>query len=169
MKKYRDQPFKTPSGKVEFFSRRLAEAGFCGVPFANGLGPNPIAFSEQSDDYPVLGVSGARDIRFTNSQYRTIPALLKAGAGAVVDIHPQDAKLWNFAEGDTLEIATPKGAIEMIARLSTTVRPGMVRLAWGWGDYQAKANLNSLTEDDIRGPVSGTSTSRSFMCRLRKL
>lgn len=167
--KYRDQPFKTPSGKVEFFSRRLAEAGFCGVPFANGLGPNPIAFSEQSEAYPVLGVSGARDIRFTNSQYRTIPALLKAGAGAVVDLHPEDAAAWGFVEGDGIEIATPKDAIEMTARLSTTVRPGMVRLAWGWGDYQAKANLNSLTEDDIRGPVSGTSTSRSFMCRLRKL
>lgn len=167
--KYRDQPFKTPSGKVEFFSNRLSEAGFCGVPFANGLGLNPIAFSEQSDTFPVLGVSGARDIRFTNSQYRTIPSLLKAGAGAVVDIHPEDAAAWGFVEGDRIEIATPKGAIEMTARLSTTVRPGMVRLAWGWGDYQTKANLNSLTEDDIRGPVSGTSTSRSFMCRLRKL
>lgn len=167
--KYRDQPFKTPSGKVEFFSNRLAEAGFCGVPFANGLGPNPIAFSEQSDDYPVLGVSGARDIRFTNSQYRTIPSLLKGGAGAVVDIHAEDAPAWGFAEGDRIEIETPKGAIEMIARLTTTVRRGMVRLAWGWGDYQTKANLNTLTEDDMRGPVSGTSTSRSFMCRLRKL
>lgn len=167
--KFRDQPFKTPSEKVEFFSNRLAEAGFCGVPFANGLGPNPIAFSEQSAAFPVLGVSGARDIRFTNSQYRTISSLLKGGAGAVVDIHPKDAAAWGFAEGDRIEIETPKGAIEMTARLSTTVRPGMVRLAWGWGDYQTKANLNTLTEDDIRGPVSGTSTSRSFMCRLRKL
>lgn len=167
--KYRDHPFKTPSGKVEFFSHRLAEARFCGVPFANGLGSDPIAFSEQSAAFPVLGVSGARDIRFTNSQYRTIPSLLKGGAGAVVDIHPEDAVAWGFAEGDRIEIETPKGAIEMTARLSTTVRPGMVRLAWGWGDYQTKANLNTLTEDDIRGPVSGTSTSRSFMCRLRKL
>lgn len=166
--KYRDQPFKTPSGKVEFFSSRLAAAGFCGVPFAGGLGPNPIAFADQEAAYPVLGVSGARDIRFTNSQYRTIPSLLKAGAGAVVDIHPADAATWGFAEGDRIEIATPKGSIAMAARLSTTVRPGMVRLAWGWGDYDGKANLNTLTEDDIRGPVSGTSTSRSFMCRLRK-
>jgi anaerobic selenocysteine-containing dehydrogenase len=57
----------------------------------------------------------------------------------------------------------------MTARISTTVRPGMVRLAWGWGDDDPRANLNNLTEDDIRGPVSGTSTSRSFMCRLRQV
>ncbi len=167
--KYQNQPFKTPSGKVEFFSGRLAEAGFSGVPFAQGMGPNPISFADQSDTYPVLGVSGARDIRFTNSQYRTIPSLLKAGAGAVVDMHPEDAAAQGVVEGDRVAIETPKGAIEMTARLSTTIRPGMVRLAWGWGDFDPKANLNSLTEDDIRGPVSGTSTSRSFMCRLRKL
>ncbi|MBM9616805.1 molybdopterin-dependent oxidoreductase [Desulfobulbus rhabdoformis] len=167
--KYRDQPFKTPSGKIELFSERLHAAGFPGVPFADGFGPSPISFASQSVEYPLLGVSGSRDIRFTNSQYRTIPSLLNGGAGAVVDIHPEDAMAQGFSEGDRIGIETPKGFIEMTARLSKTVRPGMVRLAWGWGDYDQKANLNSLTEDDIRGAVSGTSTSRSFMCRLRRM
>ena len=167
--KYRDQPFRTPSGKVEFFSNRLAEAGFAGVPFEHGLGDDPISFADQSDEYPVLGVSGSRDIRFTNSQFHTIPALLRGGAGCVVDIHADDAARQGFAEGDLIGISTPKGSIEMRARLSASVRPGMVRLAWGWGDSDPRASLNILTEDDKRGPVSGTSTSRSFMCRLQKL
>ena len=167
--KYRDQPFKTPSGKVEFFSSRLAEAGFAGVPFAGGFGDDPISFADRSGDYPTLGISGSRDIRFTNSQFRTIPSLRKAGAGCVVDIHPDDALRQGFVEGDRVRIETPKGAIEMAARISTTVRPGTVRLAWGWGDHDPRANLNTLTEDDKRGPVSGTSTSRSFMCRLSKV
>jgi len=167
--KYRDQPFKTPSGKVEFFSSRLAKAGFSGTPFANGLGADPISFADQSADYPILGVSGSRDIRFTNSQFRAIPSLLKSGVGCVVDIHPDDATLQNITEGDRIGIETPKGAVEMTARIATVVRPGMVRLAWGWGDYDPRGNLNALTEDDVRGPMSGTSTSRSFMCRLRKL
>lgn len=167
--KYRDQPFKTPTGKVEFFSRRLAEAGFCGVPFERGLGDDPISFADRSADYPVLGVSGSRDIRFTNSQYRTIPSLLRGGEGCVVDIHPEDAASQGFAEGDRIRIETLKGRIEMTARLSTTVRPGMIRIAWGWGDHDPAANLNTLTEDEVRGPVSGTSTSRSFMCRLSRV
>ncbi|MCL2791409.1 MAG: molybdopterin-dependent oxidoreductase [Desulfobulbus sp.] len=167
--KYREQPFGTPSGKVEFFSGRLAEAGFAGVPFADGLGDDPISFASQSAEYPVLGISGSRDIRFTNSQFRLIPALLHGGAGCVVDIHPDDAVRQGFAEGDRIEIATPKGAIAMTARLSTAVRPGTVRLAWGWGDFDPRASLNILTEDDQRGPLTGTSTSRSFMCRLQKI
>jgi anaerobic selenocysteine-containing dehydrogenase len=167
--KYKTQKFKTPSGKVEFFSDRLAKAGFFGVPFEHGLGKNPISFADRSTEYPMLGISGSRDIRFTNSQFRTIPALLNAGAGAVVDMHAEDAKQQGIAEGDLLRIETPKGVIEMAARISTTVRPGTVRIAWGWGDYDPRCNLNALTEDDLRGAVSGTSTSRSFMCRLRKV
>ena len=167
--KFRDLPFKTPSGKVEFFSSRLAEAGFPGVPFEYGLGEDPISFADRSADYPILGISGSRDIRFTNSQFRIVPSLLKAGAGCVVAIHPDDAAQYECVEGDQVRIETPKGAVEMAVSIATTVRPGMVRLAWGWGEYDPRGNLNTLTEDDKRGRVTGTSTSRSFMCRLRKV
>ncbi|MDO9308525.1 MAG: molybdopterin-dependent oxidoreductase [Deltaproteobacteria bacterium] len=167
--KYRDIPFRTPSGKVEFFSKRLAEAGLPGVPFENGWGDDPISFAGQSGEYPVLGISGSRDIRFTNSQFRTIPALLKEGAVCLIDIHPDDAVRLGFAEGELVRIETPKGSVEMTVRFFTMLRTGTVRLAWGWGEHDPRANLNSLTEDDKRSRVTGTSTSRSFMCRLCKI
>ena len=164
--KYRDQPLRTPSGKVEFFSERLAAAGFSGVPFANGPGPNPISFSDRADEYPMLGISGSRDIRFTNSQFHQIPALVRGSSGPVADLHPEDANRYAISEGMRVRIETPKGAVEMIARISDVIRPGMIRLAWGWGDVDPAADLNRLTEDEVRSPISGTSTSRSFMCRL---
>jgi hypothetical protein len=39
----------------------------------------------------------------------------------------------------------------------------------GSGDYDPRSNLNALTEDDRRSAITGTSTSRSFMCRLSKV
>jgi len=166
--KYREKPLNTPTGKVEFFSRRLAEAGLPGVPFQQGMGDDPISFADQTREYPMLGISGSRDIRFTNSQFQHIHSLRKGGAGCVVDIHPEDARRHDLAEGDRVRIESPKGAVEMTARISKTLRPGMVRLAWGWGDVDPAANLNRLTEDDRRSRVTGTSTSRSFMCRLSR-
>lgn len=166
--KFRDQGLKTPSGKVEFASARLAEAGLSAVPFAGGLGGNPIAFFEQSDDYPLLGVSGSRDIRFTNSQFHLIPRLLESSSGPVVDLNPEDMQRYGLSEGDWVDVESPKGSIVMQVRLSSVVRPGMIRLAWGWGEHQPSASLNLLTEDDIRGSATGTSTSRSFMCRIGK-
>lgn len=167
--KFRVRPFRTPSGKVEFFSGRLAEAGMSGVPFENGFGDNPISFADQSGDYPFLGISGSRDIRFTNSQFRNIPALLKESAECQIDIHPDDAVRLGFAEGELVRIETPKGTVEMTVRFFNMLRLGTVRLAWGWGEHDPRANLNSLTEDDKRSRVTGTSTSRSFMCRLCKI
>ena len=65
-----------------------------------------------------------------------------------------------------MRIETPRGAVEMRARISEVIRPGVIRLAWGWAEVDPAADLNRLTEDEVRSPISGTSTSRSFMCRL---
>ncbi|WP_028581053.1 molybdopterin-containing oxidoreductase family protein [Desulfogranum japonicum] len=167
--KFTQHPFHTPSGKVEFYSARLAEVGHNPVPFAEGTMENPISFHDKSDTYPFIGISGTRDIRFTNSQFRNIPSLLNSSTGPVADIHPQDSQKLGIADGDSVKISTPKGSITMQARILEVVQPGTIRLAWGWGEYDPKANLNDLTEDDVRGPITGTSTSRSFMCNICKV
>jgi len=167
--KYRQDGFATPSGKFEFFSRRLQESGFAGVPYEDGFPERVISFSAQQEEFPLIGISGRRDIRFTNSQYRTIPALLKDEEGCVVDIHPVDAAFQQIGEGDQLQITTPKGTITMPARVSSLVHPGSIRIAWGWGDYNHACNLNTLTDDDTRNPITGTPGQRTFMCRVEKV
>ena len=167
--KFRKQPFQTPSNKVEFYSARLAEAGHNPVPFADGILENPVSYHDRSADYPFIGMSGTRDIRFTNSQYRNIPSLLDGSSGPVADLHPDDARRLEISNGDTVKISTPKGGIIMRARILEVCRPGTLRLAWGWGEHEQQANLNDLTEDEVRGPVTGTSTSRSFMCDICKV
>lgn len=165
-KKYEKDGFPTPSGKVEFFSKRLAAKDLPATPLEQGLATSPISFVDRADEFPLIGISGARDIRFTNSQFFTIPNLRKKGPGCRVDIHPEDATCLGISEGAQVAIVTPKGKIEMEAGFSTIVRPGSIRLAWGWGDYRPQSSLNILTEDEVRGPVTGTSTCRSFMCRV---
>jgi anaerobic selenocysteine-containing dehydrogenase len=164
-KKYEQDDFSTPSGKVEFFSERLAAKGFPATPLQKGMS-SPISFADKAYEYPLIGISGARDIRFTNSQFFTIPSLKEKGPGCCVDIHPEDAASLGITEAAPVVISTPKGKIEMEARLSTIIRPGSIRLAWGWGDHRPQYGLNLLTEDEIRGQVTGTSTCRSFMCRV---
>jgi anaerobic selenocysteine-containing dehydrogenase len=57
----------------------------------------------------------------------------------------------------------------MQARVSSIVHPGSIRIAWGWGDYNSACNLNTLTDDDIRNPITGTPGQRTFMCRVSKI
>lgn len=166
--KYRERGFKTPSGKVEFHSEKLEKSGFPGVPFENGEMENPLGFAGQESEYPFLAISGSRNIRFTNSQFRAISSLLRNEAGCVVDIHPEDAERAAIRTDEMIKIETPNGTIEMPARISQVVRPGFARIAWGWGEYDPRFNLNNLTGDDGKNPITGTATSRSFMCRLVK-
>lgn len=168
-KKYEQDGFSTPSGKVEFFSERLAARDLPAIPLQQGVPVSPISFADKAAEFPLIGISGARDIRFTNSQFFNITGLREKGPGCCVDIHPEDATSFGITEGARVNIATPKGKIEMEVRLSTIVRPGSIRLAWGWGEHLPQSGLNMLTEDDIRGPVTGTSSCRSFMCRLEPL
>lgn len=166
--KYRNSGFKTPSGKVEFFSAKLKANGHPPVPFADGFRAEPISFSDQPG-YPLLGISGARTNRFTHSQFQRISALSQNRQDCAVDIHPEDAVTYGISEGDRIRVETPRGWIVMAARLSEVVHQGSIRIAWGWGELDPECGLNRLTDDARRNPVLGTPSGRSFMCRIARI
>jgi anaerobic selenocysteine-containing dehydrogenase len=95
--------------------------------------------------------------------------LLQKETCAIVDIHPDDAGPLGIGNGDQIEITSPRGKITLEGQISQDIKPGMVRIAWGWGETEPAANLNSLTDDHRRNPITGTPGNRSFMCRIRKL
>lgn len=167
--KYTSNNFNTPSGKVEFAPHKLKEAGFASVPYSDGYPAQPVSFSDQLDRYPFLGISGARSNRFTHSQFHQIPTLSQDQKACVVDIHPDDAHTFNINDRDVIQVETPRGRIEMPAKISRDVHPGSLRIAWGWGDLNPDYNLNRLTDDDRRNPIIGTPSGRSFMCRISKV
>lgn len=164
--KYKEDSFDTPSGKFEFFSSKLADNNFDGTPYSSGYPEEVIGFESRKEEYPFIAISGARDIRYTNSQYRQIPALLQNGKGCKVDIHPGDANKLGICDGDRVSIRSPKGKIKMRAKLSSLVHSGSVRIAWGWGDYDPESSLNVLTDDSKRNPITGTPAMRSFRCAI---
>ncbi|MCD6294875.1 MAG: hypothetical protein J7M20_08165 [Deltaproteobacteria bacterium] len=116
----------------------------------------------------MVGISGARTRNFTHSQFKNIPSLLKRERGCFIDIHPEDAREQRINEGTRVKVETPKGSVLMNVRISKVVHPGSARIGWGWGNQDLDFSLNNLTDDDKRDPVTGTPSSRSFMCRLTK-
>jgi anaerobic selenocysteine-containing dehydrogenase len=164
--KFRSRGFATPSGKVEFFSQRLKQAGHPPVPFLDGRVDNPVSFAETLGEDALIGISGERSNRFTHTQFHQIPSLVRGEPEGFVDLHPEDARTRNIAEGQWLNVSTPKGRIRLKTRISEVTHPGVVRIAWGWGETAPEANLNDLTDDARRDPVTSTPSSRTFMCRI---
>jgi anaerobic selenocysteine-containing dehydrogenase len=164
--KHRTRGFATPSGKVELFSLRLEAAGHPPVPYQDGEFTDPISFAGTMGEEAMIGISGERTNRYTHTQFHQIPSLRQAEGEGFADLHPDDARARSIAAGQMLTMSTPRGRVQMKARISEAVHPGVVRIAWGWGEVDPDANVNNLTDDDRRDPVTGTPSNRSFMCRV---
>ncbi|MBN1615012.1 MAG: hypothetical protein JW950_11150 [Deltaproteobacteria bacterium] len=95
-----------------------------------------------------------------------MPALSKRESEGCVDLHPEDACRRDIANGQSLGITTPRGRARMKARLSDAVHRGSIRVGWCWGEVDPECNVNNLTDDDIRDPVTATPSKRSFICSI---
>lgn len=164
--KYREEGFNTPSGKLELTSKRYEEHGYLPLPLFDGETENRLSYFGKKTDFPLIGISGARSGNYIHSQYRNIPSLLDREPEPFVDIHPADAENIGIRDGRKVGIETPQGRIEMRARVSDIVHPGVVRIAWGWGEWAPGSNINTLTDDTEKDPVTSTTSNRRFMCRI---
>jgi anaerobic selenocysteine-containing dehydrogenase len=166
--KYKAEGFETPSAKIEFYSETLKKHGYPPIPEFSDDEENRISFFDKKDRYPFIAISGARPQAFVHSQLHHIPQLLARDPEPVADIHPQDAARLGLSHGNRVRIETPLGQVEMKAAVSDIIAPGSVRLAWGWGDHLHNCNLNDLTDDATRDPITGTPSNRCFMCNIEK-
>lgn len=167
-KKYETEGFKTPSGKVEIFSQRLADTDHDPIPFLNGFSRDPISFRGISE-YKFIGISGERVNCYTHTQFRKIGELRKLDREPFIDINPKDAGKLNIHDGDLLRVSTPRGEVKMKARVSELVGEGVLRIAWGWGEEEDQWTLNALTDDFERDPITCTPSGRSFYCKVEKV
>ena len=166
-KKFEQEGFKTPSKKVEIYSERLYESGFDPVPFMGGIQGKTISFEKEGYDF--IGISGERVSCFTHTQFRHIEELRSIEREPFVDINLQDAQKLGLKDEDLVEITTPRGKVTMKIKISDTVSKGVIRIAWGWGEVDDNWNLNNLTDDLERNPITSTPSGRSFYCKIRKL
>ncbi len=164
--KHKTDGFATPSGKIEFYSERLAQAGHPPVPFMDGTFEDPLSFREECGENAMIGMSGERTRHFTHTQFFRIPSLRKQEQEGFIDFHPRDAAVRGIAEGQWVTASNPRGRVRMKARMSEEVHPGSIRIGWGWGELDPEANVNNLTDDDRRDPVTGTPANRGFFCRI---
>ena len=166
--KYRKNGFSTRSGKVEIYSEIFKEQGYSPIPSFEEDEKNQPSFYSEKDNFPLIGISGARSNNFVHSQFRNIPYLLKREPEPFIDINPKDAEIRNITDGDIVIIKTPNGQIKMKAKVSDIVILGIVRIPWGWGEFNMSYNINSLTDDKKRDIISSTTSNRYFMCNVAK-
>ena len=119
---YPDRRFHTPSGKIEFYSARAAEAGLPPLPIHEGR-PRPAA-----GDYPLALCQGRTLTQF-HAFYdhgQALPMLAERDAGAQLWISPSDAAARELSEGDAIRVYNRRGAFAAKAHITDRILPGVV-------------------------------------------
>ena len=146
--------FPTPSGKCEFFSQRLADQGFDGL-------PDHVANYEvigASSDYPLAMISPpARN--FLNSTFVNVTSLRSIEVEPVLEIHPDDATPRGITTGAAVHVFNQRGSYKVKAEVSTRARCGVVNgLGIWWRKFGLDGtNVNQVTSQHLTdlggGPV----------------
>jgi len=162
--KFKTEGFGTPSGKVEFFSERFEKAGYDPLPCFRGREISPAV----REKFPLDGTSRKPGV-YSHTKYRNIPELSKYQRAPFVWMHPEDAKKRGIENGAWVEVESPLGKIELEARAEEKASLGVVVVDFGWGNpWDKAANINFLTDDQDRDPISSGTSNRLFPCQVRK-
>ncbi|WP_223066036.1 molybdopterin-containing oxidoreductase family protein [Paenibacillus caui] len=152
----------TPSGKIELFSERMAEAGLPPLPTYIPLteGYDGRSRPGQGDPYPLMFISPPNQ-SFLNSTFGNVEKLKKIEKGPILQIHPQDARDRGIAEGDRVAVWNDRGTFEAKAMVTDRMLPGTVvsqGLWWGEGGRHRSNALTSDKPSDMGGGATFFST-----------
>jgi len=150
---------KTPSGKIEIYSEKIASFGYDDCPpHAVWLEPIEWLGSKTAERYPLHMLSDQpADKLHSQLDHSPHSRATKIKGRQPVTIHPDDAKARGIADGDMLRVFNDRGACLAAARVSDRIRRGVVRLSTGaWFDpadqgsnmpLEKHGNPNALTLD----------------------
>ena len=153
-KTYERTGFPTPSGKIEIFSSKLQEMGYSPLPQA--IPPSA------SRLYPLSLITGVRHLEYTHSQFRYIQSLQARVPEPLAEIHPMTAQKYGIGDGEMMSVKTPRGEIEIKAKVTEDIMPEVVCIPFGW----EQANANVLTDWQSPDPISGLPVLVGLPCRI---
>ncbi|AHL22226.1 molybdopterin-dependent oxidoreductase [Thermococcus nautili] len=146
--------WETPSGKIEFFSRRAVE---------RGLSPFP-QYRKFKGKYPLRLLTPTYRMTIT-SQYHNTYGMIDPN----LYINPVDAEERGIEDGETVEVFNDYGRIKTLAKLSDDVPRGVVLLYKAFWVRLLGWNANFLTTDETVEDYGNGSAYHSTWVEVRKL
>jgi thiosulfate reductase/polysulfide reductase chain A len=128
----KDIPFKTPTGKIEFKSSLLEDAGFSSFP----LYESP---SKPADPDKQFRLVVGRTALHTHISTQNVPYLNELMSENVLWINREKASSLGIQEGATVEVASACGKGRIKAFVTDLIHPEAVFMAHGFGHEAKKA------------------------------
>ncbi len=164
MDAFKEHRYPTPSGKIEFYSKTMAAAGFDPLPSYTPPRESQQGSPALFERYPLclLTPSGHG---FHNSSYAHEAGFKKTERRPVVVIHPDDAGKRGIEDGDRVRIFNDRGACRLWARVSDEVKRGVVAASGQWWShmYPDGGNANFTTPDFTADMAGGSAFNSNLV------
>lgn len=166
-------PLQTPSGRIEIYSDVIAGFGYAEYPgHPCWREPDEWLGSPEAQSYPLHLVSPQPGDKL-HSQLEAALADQPDARPERVVMHPEDAESRGIFEGALVEIHNSRGICIARARISRTIRPGVVALPTGaWYDpgpdgVDQQGNPNVLTRDLGTSWIGQGSSAHTALVEIR--
>ena len=174
-RKYEQQGFATPSGKVELYSQQLESWGFDPLPVYQEPPETPSSDPQLTKAYPLV-LTTRKSVYYLHSCGRQIDSLRRGHPQPRVFIHPETAARLGIEDDQWVYIETRRGRIKQKAVFSDRLDPRVICADFGWWFPEkkkdalsgwAQSNLNILTDDQPPlSPETGSDNLRGLCCRV---
>jgi anaerobic selenocysteine-containing dehydrogenase len=156
---------RTPSGKIE-------------------LAPEPLVadVSRLRDSLarPANGeivLIGRRQLRSNNSWMHNLPKLVSGPERCTLHVHPDTAADHGLADGETANVRSRAGEVEVLVEVTDAIMPGVVSIPHGWGHdtdgaelsvarEHAGVNSNILADEQLVEPLTGNAVLNGIPVQL---
>jgi anaerobic selenocysteine-containing dehydrogenase len=139
----------TPSGKIEFYSERLAAAGLDPLP---GFVPcTESRWGEMAKRFPLEFLSRKAD-NYMNSTFANLDGhrKMEARKSQRLEMHPKDAEARGIADGDAVRIWNDRGELKLTAMMNGSLPAGVVAGQLDWAKLAVDGgNANALTSERL--------------------
>src|SRR5229473_273716 len=136
------QEFRTPSGRLEFYSEQLAAQG--------------LALPDWTPDEEDVAQAARWPLRLltvpgyfqAHTAYAGVSFLRKREGAPIAILHPDDARARDLVDGQKIKLFNQRGSIGLVLRVSDEIQPGVVLVPGQRPDHEAvSGTINMLCSD----------------------
>jgi anaerobic selenocysteine-containing dehydrogenase len=137
------QEFRTPSGKLEFYSETLAAQGLPPVP---DWQPDPVEVT-QGAKWPLRLLTGPSYF-LSHTAFSGVAFLRQREGTPYCVLHPQDAAARSLREGDRVRLVNDRGSVGLVLHVRDEIQPGVVLVPGQRPDTETlEGSVNMLCSD----------------------
>lgn len=169
--------FNTPTGRVELYSTIFQQFNDDPLPYYFEPDFSPVSSPDLFESYPFVLTTGSRSYAFFHSENRQIPYCRELNPDPLVEINPEDAKRLGIGDGQWCRIWNMVGECVEKAKVTETVRPGVVHAQHAWwfpeeegsepslyGNF--RSNINNLVPNFHFGKLGFGAPYKNLICNI---